>query len=67
MLSVCEIANKLGRSERYVRALSKMGGSPFVGGRADFSAVLKFLKKTNAKPTAKIAANRKKCRNPRVS
>lgn len=53
MLSVCEIADRLGRSERYVRALSRMRGSPFICGRAYFSAVLEFLKKTDAKPTGR--------------
>ena len=53
MLSVCEIANKLGRSERYVRALTKAKGNPFVCGRAYLTAVLEFLKTTNIKPLCK--------------
>ena len=53
MLSVCEIAGKLGRSERYVRALSKVRGSPFVCGRAYLSEVLKFLKDTKIQPLKK--------------
>lgn len=50
MLSVCEIARILGRSERYVRALQKHKGAPFVAGRAYLRDVIKFLKETNLKP-----------------
>ena len=68
MLSVCEIARLLGRSERYVREIQKQKGSPFVSGRAYFSEVVAFLRRTNLKPCRrkkKPAARRKILLSPR--
>lgn len=54
MLSVCEIAKKMGRSERYVYALARAKNTPFVCGRAYLSEVLKFLKDTKIQPLKKL-------------
>lgn len=42
LLSVCELAARLGRSERYVREM-KARGFRMVGGRATLGAALDFL------------------------
>ena len=53
MLSIGEIAIKLGRSERYVSELAKLPHSPFVAGRAFFSEIINFLKNENPRPCAR--------------
>ena len=50
LLTVCEIAGLLGRSEKYVYKLKAMPGAPFIANRAYFSDVLDFLKRTNPHP-----------------
>lgn len=44
MLSVCELARHLSRSERYVYQIKNAPDSPFVGGRAYLSDVIEFLR-----------------------
>lgn len=45
MLSVCEIARKLGRSERYVYQIKANAPEIFHGGRAFFRDILEYLDK----------------------
>lgn len=45
MLSVCEIARKLGRSERYVYQIKANAPEVFRGGRAFFCDILNYLDK----------------------
>ena len=45
MLSVCEIARKLGRSERYVYQIKTNAPGLFHGGRAFFRDILEYLDK----------------------
>lgn len=63
MLSVCEIARKLGRSERYVYQIKANAPEIFRGGRAFFCDILNYLDK-HPSPTRhakqRYSANSKK-------